>query len=61
MLARLRIGPKLLLAPGAVLVPLVLLSSGAYYAMVRQNESLDTIVGQRAVHMRAATELVVSS
>nr|WP_314544548.1 MCP four helix bundle domain-containing protein [uncultured Massilia sp.] len=61
MLARLRIGPKLLLAPGAVLVPLVLLSSGAYYAMVRQNESLDTIVGQRAVHMRAAAELVVAS
>jgi methyl-accepting chemotaxis protein len=61
MLARLRIGPKLLLAPGAVLVPLVLLASGAYYAMVRQNESLDTIVGQRAVHLRAAAELVVSS
>ncbi|MFK3737132.1 methyl-accepting chemotaxis protein [Massilia sp. TN1-12] len=61
MLARLRIGPKLLLAPGAVLVPLVLLSSDAYYAMVRQNESLDTIVGQRAVHLRAAAELVVSS
>jgi methyl-accepting chemotaxis protein len=61
MLARLRIGPKLLLAPGAVLVPLVLLASGAYTAMVRQNESLDTIVGQRAVHMRAATELVVSA
>jgi methyl-accepting chemotaxis protein len=61
MLARLRIGPKLLLAPGVVLVLLVLLSCGAYYAMVRQNQSLDTIVQQRAVHMRAASDLVASA
>jgi methyl-accepting chemotaxis protein len=61
MLARLRIGPKLLLAPGAVLVPLVLLSCGAYFAMVRQNESLDMIVGQRAVHVRAAADLVAAA
>ncbi|WP_449405584.1 methyl-accepting chemotaxis protein [Massilia phosphatilytica] len=39
MLARLRIGPKLLLAPGVVLVLFVLLSAGSYYAMVRQNDS----------------------
>lgn len=61
MLARLRIGPKLLLAPGVVLVLLILLSCGAYYAMVRQNDSLDTIVQQRARHMRAAVELAASS
>jgi methyl-accepting chemotaxis protein len=61
MLARLRIGPKLLLAPGVVLVLLVLLSCGAYLAMVRQNDSLDTIVQQRATHMRAAFELVASA
>ncbi len=61
MLARLRIGTKLLLAPGAVLVPLVLLSGGAHDAMVRQNESLDSIVGERAVHMRAASDLVASA
>jgi methyl-accepting chemotaxis protein len=61
MLSRLRIGPKLLLAPGVVLVLLVLLSCGAYYAMVRQNQSLDTIVQQRAVHMRAASDLVASA
>jgi methyl-accepting chemotaxis protein len=61
MLARLRIGPKLLLAPGAVLVPLVMLSSGAYYAMVRQNASLDIIVGQRAAHVRAASELAAAA
>jgi len=61
MLSRLRIGPKLLLAPGVVLVLLVMLSCGAYVAMVRQNRSLDTIVQQRAVHMRAAYDLVASA
>jgi len=61
MLARLRIGPKLLLAPGVVLVLLVLLSCGAYYAMVRQNESLDSIVQRRAANMRAAAELSASA
>ncbi len=61
MLARLRIGPKLLLAPGVVLVLLILLSCGAYLAMLRQNDSLDTIVQQRAQHMRAASELAASS
>jgi len=61
MLARLRIGPKLLLAPGVVLVLLVLLSCGSYYAMVRQNESLDSIVQRRAANMRAAAELSTSA
>src|SRR6476661_2303571 len=61
MLSRLRIGPKLLLAPGVVLVLLVLLSCGAYLAMLRQNDSLDTIVQQRAAHMRGAAELVASA
>jgi methyl-accepting chemotaxis protein len=61
MLARLRIGPKLLLAPAVVLVLFVLLSCGAYYAMVRQNESLDSIVQRRAANMRAAAELSASA
>jgi methyl-accepting chemotaxis protein len=61
MLSRLRIGPKLLLAPGVALLLLILLSCGAYYAMVRQNNSLDTIVQQRALHMRAAADLAASS
>jgi methyl-accepting chemotaxis protein len=61
MLARLRIGPKLLLAPGVVLVLLVLLSCGSYYAMVRQNESLESIVQRRAAHLRAAAELTASA
>ncbi|MEW6021772.1 MAG: methyl-accepting chemotaxis protein [Pseudomonadota bacterium] len=61
MLARLKIGPKLLLAPAVVLVLLVLLSTGGYYAMVRQNASLEVIVNQRAAHMRAASELVAGA
>jgi methyl-accepting chemotaxis protein len=61
MLSRLKIGPKLLLAPGVVLVLLVLLSSGAFYAMVRQNQSLETIVQLRAVHMRSAADLVATA
>lgn len=58
MLSRLKIGPKLLLAPGVVLLLLVLLSGGAYYAMVKQHGLLQSIVGPRAVQMRSATELV---
>lgn len=58
MLSRLKIGPKLLLAPGVVLLLLVLLSSGAYYAMVKQHQSLQSVVGPRAMQMRSATELV---
>lgn len=61
MLSRLKIGPKLLLAPAVVLVLLVLLSCGAWYAMVRQNASLEDIVGQRAAHMRAASDLVFTA
>lgn len=61
MLARLKIGPKLLLAPAIVLVLLVFVSCGAWYAMVRQNASLEDIVGQRALHMRAANELAFTA
>lgn len=61
MLARLRIGPKLLLAPGAVLLFLLVLSCAAYVAMLRQNASLETIVGQRAASLRAATGLAAQS
>ncbi|MDB5791503.1 MAG: hypothetical protein JWQ80_1527 [Massilia sp.] len=61
MLSRLKIGPKLLLAPGVVLLLLVFLSCGAWYAMVRQNASLEDIVGQRAANMRAASELVFTA
>ena len=57
MLARLRIGPKLLLAPGVVLVLLVLLCCASYTTMVRQNESLDSVVQRQAAHLRVASEL----
>ena len=61
MLSRLRIGPKLLLAPGVVLLLLIVLSCGAYYAMVRQNDSLEVIVQQRAAHLRDTAALVASA
>ena len=61
VLARLRIGPKLLLAPGTVLLLLLLLSCAAYYALARQNASLEAIVGQRAASMRAASNLAAQS
>jgi methyl-accepting chemotaxis protein len=61
MLSRLRIGAKLLLAPGVVLLLLVLLSGGAYTAMLRQNQSLETIVQLRAAHIRAAAEVASST
>lgn len=61
MLSKLRIGPKLLLAPGVVLLLLIVLSAGAYYAMVRQNRSLDVIVDQRAAHLRDTATLVQSA
>lgn len=60
MLSKLRIGPKLLLAPGAVLILLILVAAGAWYAMVRQNDSLSTIVEQRAVRLRDTAALVHS-
>jgi methyl-accepting chemotaxis protein len=61
MLARLKIGPKLLLAPCVVLLLLVVLSCSAYYAMVRQNRSLEVIVQQRAAHLRDTATLVASA
>ena len=61
MLSKLRIGPKLLLAPGVVLILLIVLSAGAYLGLVRQNQSLDNMVQQRAVRLKAAADLVASA
>ncbi|WP_371865078.1 methyl-accepting chemotaxis protein [Duganella aquatilis] len=61
MLSKLRIGPKLLLAPGVVLILLTVLSAGAYLGLLRQNQSLDNIVQQRAVRLKAAADLVASA
>jgi methyl-accepting chemotaxis protein len=57
MLNKLRIGPKLLLAPGMVLLLLMLLSGGAYYGMVRQNASLENMVLVRAERLKAAADV----
>jgi methyl-accepting chemotaxis protein len=57
MLKKLRIGPKLLLAPGLVLVLLMLLSGGAYYGMVRQNATLENMVQVRAARLKAAADV----
>ena len=61
MLSKLRIGPKLLLAPGIVLVLLLILAAGAYLGMVRQNQSLDTIMQERAVRLKAVGDLVAGT
>ncbi|MFL6709810.1 MAG: methyl-accepting chemotaxis protein [Massilia sp.] len=61
MLSKLRIGPKLLLAPAAVLLLLILVSCGAWYAMVRQNDTLTTIARERAVRLRDTAALVHSA
>ncbi|TFW29651.1 methyl-accepting chemotaxis protein [Duganella callida] len=58
MLSKLRIGPKLLLAPGVVLILLIILSAGAYLGLLRQNQSLDNMVQQRAVRLKSAADLV---
>ncbi|WP_426101092.1 methyl-accepting chemotaxis protein [Massilia sp. TSP1-1-2] len=61
LLARLRIGPKLLLAPGLVLALLIVSSSAAYWAMLRQNQSLETIVAVRAARIKEASDLVAEA
>ncbi|WP_343731380.1 methyl-accepting chemotaxis protein [Duganella sp.] len=61
MLSKLKIGPKLLLAPGVVLILLIVLSAGAYLGLLRQNQSLDNMVQQRAVRLKAAADLVANA
>ena len=57
MLNKLRIGPKLLLAPGLVLALLMLLSGAAWYGMVRQNASLENMVQVRAARLKVADDI----
>jgi methyl-accepting chemotaxis protein len=57
MLKKLRIGPKLLLAPGLVLILLVSTAGSAYYGMVRQNASLENLVQVRAARLKAAADV----
>lgn len=58
MLNRLNIGPKLLLAPAAVVLLLIFSSCAAYYAMVRQNQAFETIVHARAERIQQANRLL---
>jgi methyl-accepting chemotaxis protein len=57
MLNKLRIGPKLLLAPGLVLVLLLMLSGAAWYGMVRQNASLENMVQVRAERLKSVADV----
>ena len=61
LLGRLRIGPKLLLAPAVALLLLLASSAAAHWALVRQNRSLESIVQVRDVRIRDATELVAEA
>ncbi len=57
MLNRLRIGPKLLLAPAVVLALLLLLAALAWYGMLRQHASLEHSVQVRAARLQAAGDI----
>ena len=57
MLKKLRIGPKLLLAPGLVLVLLIVTAAAGYYGMVRQNTSMENLVRVRAERLEAAADV----
>ena len=57
MLKKLRIGAKLLLAPGLVLILLIFTAGSAYYGMVRQNASLENLVQVRAARLKAAADV----
>ncbi|SFU89188.1 methyl-accepting chemotaxis protein [Pseudoduganella namucuonensis] len=61
MLNRLRIGPKLLLAPGLVLVLLAAVSASAYYGMVRQNASMENLVRVRAARLQATANVTADA
>jgi len=57
MLNKLRIGPKLLLAPGMVLVLLLATATSAWMGMVRQNASMENLVQVRAARLKAAADV----
>jgi len=57
MLNKLRIGPKLLLAPGVVLILLVTITVCAWYGMVRQNASMENLVQVRAARLKAVADV----
>ncbi|MRW87321.1 methyl-accepting chemotaxis protein [Pseudoduganella sp. FT26W] len=57
MLNKLRIGPKLLLAPMLVLVLLIATAAASYLGMLRQNASLENLVQVRAARLKIAADV----
>ena len=57
MLKKLRIGPKLLLAPGLVLLLLLVTAAAATIGMVRQNDSMENLVQVRAARLKTAADV----
>jgi methyl-accepting chemotaxis protein len=57
MLNRLRIGPKLLLAPGVVLALLLATAACAWFGMVRQNASMENLVQLRAARLQSVADV----
>ncbi|KQQ47412.1 chemotaxis protein [Duganella sp. Leaf126] len=57
MLNKLRIGPKLLLAPGLVLLLLIVTAGAASVGMVRQNASLENLVQIRAARLKTTADV----
>ncbi|XLZ69476.1 methyl-accepting chemotaxis protein [Massilia sp. SR12] len=61
MLNRLRIGPKLLLAPGVVLALLLATAACAWFGMVRQNASMENLVQLRAARLQAVADVAAEA
>ena len=57
MLNKLRIGPKLLLAPGVVLALLLATAACAWIGMVRQNASMENLVQLRSARLQAVADV----
>ncbi|MRV73338.1 HAMP domain-containing protein [Duganella sp. FT92W] len=57
MLNRLRIAPKLLLAPALAVLLLMATAGGAYYGLVRQNATMENLVQVRAARLQAAAAI----
>ncbi|MYM40256.1 methyl-accepting chemotaxis protein [Duganella qianjiadongensis] len=57
MLKKLRIGPKLLLAPGLVLCLLMFTAGAAYFGMLRQNATLENMLQVRTARLKNVADV----
>ena len=57
MLKKLRIGPKLLLAPGLVLGLLMFTAGAAYFGMLRQNATLENMLQVRTARLKNVADV----